>query len=344
MEFSALQIAGFLNGTVEGDPGVMVSNLSKIEEGLPGTMSFLSNPKYAPYLYTTRASVVVVNNTFQLTQPVTATLVRVEDAYASFARLLEMFNHSSAPKPGISPMSSIATTASVGEEIHVGDFTVIGEGVKIGNRVTIHSQVFIGNNVTIGDHCTLYPGVRVYHNCVIGKHCTFHSGVVIGSDGFGFAPRQGEDYIKIPQVGNVVVEDYVEIGSNTTIDRATMGSTFIRRGVKLDNLIQVGHNAEIGENTVIAAQTGISGSTRIGKNCMIGGQVGIVGHITIADNVKIGAGSGIEHSILKEGSILLGAPAIEIGKARKNFIHWRNLDEIVKTVYRLEKASKKNHE
>lgn len=344
MEFSALQIAGLLNGTVEGNPEVKVSHLSKIEEGLPGTMTFLANPKYTPHLYTTRASIVVVNNDFPVTQPVTATLIRVADAYSSFAKLLEMFHAMSGGKKGISPHAFIATTAQLGESAYVGEFAVIGEHVRIGKGAKIYPQVFIGDHVTIGEGCTLYPGVKIYHNCMIGNNCTFHSGVVIGSDGFGFAPQQDNNYQKIPQVGNVIVEDLVELGSNTTIDRATLGSTIIRRGVKLDNLIQVGHNAEIGENTVIAAQAGISGSTKIGRNCMIGGKVGIVGHITIADNVKIGAGSGVEHSITKEGAILLGAPAIEVGKARKNFIHWRNLDEIVKTVYRLEKESKRKHE
>lgn len=307
-------------------------------------MTFLANPKYAPHLYSTKASIVVVNNDFPVTQPVAATMVRVADSYSAFAHLLEMFHSMHSDKKGISAQAFIPATVTLGENSYVGEFTTLGEHVKVGKNAKIYPQVFIGDNVTIGDDCILYPGVKVYHNCVIGDQCTFHSGVVIGSDGFGFAPQQDNNYHKIPQVGNVIVEDHVEIGSNTTIDRATLGSTIIRRGVKLDNLIQVGHNAEIGENTVIAAQAGISGSTRIGKNCMIGGKVGIVGHITIADNVKIGAGSGIEHSITKEGAILLGAPAIEIGKARKNFIHWRNLDEIVKTVYRLEKESKKNHE
>lgn len=307
-------------------------------------MTFLSNPKYAHFLYTTSASIVVVNLDFPITQPVTATMIRVADAYSAFAHLLEIFHQMNTVKKGISAQAFIPETATLGENGYVGEFTTIGDGVKVGKNARIYPQVFIGDNVTIGDDCTFYPGVKIYHNCVIGHHCTFHSGVVIGSDGFGFAPQQGNNYHKIPQVGNVIIEDHVEIGANTTIDRATLGSTIICRGVKLDNLIQVGHNAEIGENTVIAAQAGISGSTKIGKNCMIGGKVGIVGHITIADNVKIGAGSGIEHSITKEGAIMLGAPAIEISKARKNFIHWRNLDEIVKTVYRLEKESKKNHE
>ncbi|MEI7663670.1 MAG: UDP-3-O-(3-hydroxymyristoyl)glucosamine N-acyltransferase [Bacteroidota bacterium] len=344
MEFTAAQIAGFLKGTVEGNREEKVSNLSKIDDGKPGTLTFLSNPKYTPHIYTTGASVIVVNADFTATQPVTGTLIRVEDAYSAFATLLEMFDPSKTGYTGISTLASIAPSAILGEKVSVGDFSVIGKNVVLGANAVIHPQVFIGNNVTMGDNCIVYPGVRIYHNCVIGNNCTLHSGVVVGSDGFGFAPLAGSNYQKIPQLGNVILEDYVEIGSNTTIDRATLGSTIIRKGVKLDNLIQVGHNAEIGENTVIAAQTGISGSTRIGKNCMIGGQVGIIGHITIADNVKIGAGSGIEASITREGAMMLGAPAIEIGKARRNFIHWRNFDEIVRLVYKIEKQLNQKHE
>ena len=344
MEFSAAQIAGFLKGTVDGDPDVKVSNLSKIDDGTPGTLTFLANPKYTPFIYTTGASVIVVNADFIAAQPVPGTLIRVEDAYSSFATLLEMFDKSPVKNTGMSSLASIDPSAMTGENVSVGEFTVIGKNVVIGNNVVINPQVFIGNNVTIGAHSILYPGVKVYHDCAIGERCTLHSGVVVGSDGFGFAPVAGKNYQKIPQLGNVIIEDNVEIGSNTTIDRATLGSTIIRSGVKLDNLIQVGHNAEIGENTVIAAQAGISGSTKIGKNCMIGGQVGIVGHITIADYVKIGAGSGIEASITREGAVMLGAPAIEINKARRNFIHWRNLDEIVRKVYSIEKHLNEPHE
>ena len=341
MEFTATQIAGFLKGTIEGDPDINVSNLSKIDDGKPGTLTFLANPKYTPFVYTTDASVIVVNSDFAATQPLKATVIRVADAYSAFATLLEMFDQSKSGSTGISAQASIASTARLGENVSVGEFTVIGKNVVIGKSSVIHSQVYIGDNVTIGDHFLVYPGVRIYRDCVIGARCTLHSGVVVGSDGFGFAPVSGNNYQKIPQLGNVILEDNVEIGSNTTIDRATLGSTIIRNGVKLDNLIQIGHNAEIGENTVIAAQSGISGSTKIGKNCMIGGQVGIVGHITIADNVKIGAGSGVEASITQEGAMMLGAPAIEINKARRNFIHWRNLDEIVRKVYSLEKLLKK---
>ncbi len=344
MEFTAAQIAGFLKGTVEGNPDEKVSNLSKIDEGEHGTLTFLANPKYTPYIYSTKASVIVVNADFTAMQAVAGTLIRVADAYSAFATLLEMFDQSKSGNTGISNQASISPTATLGKNVSVGEFSVIGKNVVIGDNVIIHPQVFIGNNVTIGADSLLYPGVKIYHDCILGDHCTLHSGVVIGSDGFGFAPLAGSNYQKIPQLGNVILEDYVEIGSNTTVDRATLGSTIIRKGVKLDNLIQIGHNAEIGENTVIAAQTGISGSTKIGKNCMIGGQVGIIGHITIADNVKIGAGSGVEASITRDGAMMLGAPAIEIGKARRNFIHWRNLDEIVRKVYNLEKQLNKKHE
>ncbi|MCK9218992.1 MAG: UDP-3-O-(3-hydroxymyristoyl)glucosamine N-acyltransferase [Bacteroidales bacterium] len=344
MEFTANQIAGFLNGTIEGDPTIKVSNLSKIEDGHPGTMTFLANPKYVPFIYTTHASVVVVNHDFIPSQPVSCTLIRVTDSYSAFASLLAMFNQTKATPSGISSLCFISPSAKMGSGFSAGAFSYLGEEVVVGDNVYIHPQVYVGNHVIIGDDTVLYPGVRIYADCVIGKNCTLHSGVIIGSDGFGFAPHSDNLYQKIPQVGNVILEDNVEVGSNTTIDRATMGSTILHTGVKLDNLIQVAHNVEIGENTVIAAQSGISGSTRIGKNCMIGGQVGIVGHIVIADEVKIGAGSGVEASIPQKGAIVLGAPAIEIGKARRNFIYWRKLDEIVKKVYALEKQINKSHE
>ncbi|MCK9202947.1 MAG: UDP-3-O-(3-hydroxymyristoyl)glucosamine N-acyltransferase [Bacteroidales bacterium] len=344
MEFTATQIAGFINGAIEGNPDVKVSNLSKIEEGQPGTLTFLANPKYHPFLYSTKASIVIVDQDFVPAQPVEPTLIHVENPYASFARLMEMFAKSKSGKEGISATAVVSSSATLGPGISIGDFTYIGDGATIGSHVCIHPQVYIGPHVKIEENTVIYPGVKIYSDCIIGKNCILHGGVVIGSDGFGFAPQSDNSYQKIPQLGNVILEENVEVGSNTTIDRATMGSTIIRRGVKLDNLIQVAHNVEIGENTVIAAQTGISGSTRIGKNCMIGGQVGIVGHIIIADNVKIGAGSGIEASILEEGMAMLGAPAIDARKARRNFIHWRKLDEIVKTVYSLEKQVNRSHE
>jgi UDP-3-O-[3-hydroxymyristoyl] glucosamine N-acyltransferase len=340
MEFSALQIANVLNGTVEGDPSICVSNLSKIDDARPGTLAFLSNPKYTNFIYSTLASIVVVNNTFIANQTVSATLIRVEDAYASFAHLLELFNQNKSAKKGISPLAFISKTAKVGENAYIGEFVFIGENVVIGNDVKLYPHVYIGDNTLLGDTCTFLSGVKIYHDTIIGNNCTFHSGVVIGSDGFGFAPQSESEYKKLPQVGNVVIEDNVEIGANTTVDRATMGSTRIGKGVKLDNLIQLGHNVEIGENTIIVAQTGIAGSTRIGKNCMIGGQVGIVGHIVIGDNVKIGAQSGIEHSI-KDGEAYLGTPAQVIGKSRRLYVHWRNLDQIIQKIYQIEKLLKK---
>ncbi|MCX6286319.1 MAG: UDP-3-O-(3-hydroxymyristoyl)glucosamine N-acyltransferase [Bacteroidetes bacterium] len=344
MELSAQQIAGFLNGIVEGKPDTRVSNLSKIEEGKPGTMTFLANPKYTPFIYTTEASIVVVSKDFTPSQPVAATLIRVDDPYQSFAKLMEMFNSMTASKKEVSSQSFIAKSAKTGKDISVGAFSYISENAVLGENVNIYPQVFIGENVKIGDNCLFYPGVKIYRDCIIGNNCTLHSGVIIGSDGFGFAPQSQSDYIKIPQLGNVILEDHVEIGSNTTVDRATLGSTIIRRGVKLDNLIQVAHNVEIGENTVIAAQTGISGSTRIGKNCMIAGQVGIIGHITIADNVKIGAQSGIGGSITEDGAIVMGSPAIDAKKTRRNYIHLSNLDEIVKRINHIEKVLKDHKE
>ena len=344
MEFTASQIARLLNGTVEGDPDIILSGLSKIDDGLPGTLTFLANPKYTSHIYTTGASVIIVSRDFIPHQPVPGTLIRVDDPYASFATLMELASKGAETPAEVSPSAVISTTAVLGINVSVGAFTVIGKNVRIADNAIIHPQVFIGDNVQIGPGSILYPGVKVYRDCIIGAKCILHAGVIIGSDGFGFAPQAESDFQKIPQLGNVILEDAVEVGSNTTIDRATLGSTILRKGVKLDNLIQVAHNVEIGENTVIAAQSGISGSTRIGRNCMIGGKVGIVGHITIADHVKIGAGSGIEASILQEGLVVLGAPAIEIGKARRNFIHWRHLDEIVKKVYLIEKLVNKKNE
>lgn len=343
MEFSAQEIAGLLNGEVDGDPDVRIGNLTKIEEGTPGTLTFLANPAYTPHIYTTGASVVVVRKDFVPAQPVGATLIRVDDPYDAFARLLGMYDQMKKPRTGISGQAMIASTATVGESAYIGEFVWIGEQVKIGKNTQIYPQVYIGDRVTIGENCLIYPGVKIYHGCVIGNDCTLHGGVVIGSDGFGFAPQDDHNFRKVPQVGNVILEDRVEVGSNTTIDRATLGSTLIRRGVKLDNLIQVAHNVEIGENTVIAAQTGISGSTHIGKNCMFGGQVGLVGHINVGDNVRIGAQSGVEGHV-KADSVIVGAPAIDASKARRNLIHQRNLDDIVKKIHQLEKMVKSQNQ
>jgi UDP-3-O-[3-hydroxymyristoyl] glucosamine N-acyltransferase len=340
MEFSASQIADVLEGVIEGSRDVKISRLAKIEEGEPGTLSFLANPKYTPYIYTTRASIVIVNKDFTPDQPVLATLIRVEDAYTAFARLLELYNQINHDKKGVSSLAFVAKSAVIGKNVYIGEFAYIGENSVIGDHAQIFPQVFLGDNVTIGNDSILYAGVVVYSDNVIGKECTIHGGVVIGADGFGFAPQQDKNYKKIAQIGNVIIEDNVEIGSNTTIDRATLGSTIIRKGVKLDNLIQIAHNCEIGENTVIASQTGISGSTKIGKNCMIAGQVGFVGHLSIGDDVKIGAQSGVSCD-LKDGSIYMGSPAIDISIHRRALVHFKNLPEIVKRLDELEKIMKK---
>jgi len=340
MEFTAQQIAELLEGTVEGNPQVKVSNLAKIEEGKPGTLTFLANPKYEDFIYTTQSSLIIVNDSFVAAQPITATLVRVKDAYKSFAKLLDTYNQILHNRTGIESPNFISATATVGENIYVGAFVYIGEKAVIGNNVKLYPGVYIGDNASIGDGTILFPGVKVYTDCHIGKQCRIHAGVVIGADGFGFAPQDDSNYMKVAQIGNVIIEDHVEIGSNTTIDRATLGSTIIRKGVKLDNLIQVAHNVDIGEHTVIAAQTGIAGSTKIGKFCMIGGQVGIVGHLVIADKVKIAAQSGIGTSILNEGDILQGSPAYFIGDYKKSYIGFRKLPELQARIEELEKLVK----
>ncbi|MEW6470528.1 MAG: UDP-3-O-(3-hydroxymyristoyl)glucosamine N-acyltransferase [Bacteroidota bacterium] len=339
MEFTAAQIAGLLGGKVEGNPSVTVSKLSKIEEGVTGSLSFLANTVYIPYVYTTDASIVIIPEDLALEKPVkpTCTLIRVKNPRECFAKLMEMYNQVKFSKSGIEQPSYIAKTASLGKNVYLGAFSYIGENVRIGDNVRIYSNVHISDNTVIGDNCTLYSGVKVYHDSVIGSNCTFHSGVVIGGDGFGFAPDSENVSKKILQVGNVVIEDNVEVGSNTTIDRATLGSTIIRKGVKLDNLIQVGHNVEIGENTVIAAQTGIAGSTKIGRNCLIGGQVGIVGHLTIADGVKIAAQSGVARSITKEGEVVQGSPAFAIADYKRSYITFMNLPGLSGKIKELEK-------
>lgn len=339
MEFTAKQIAGLLGGTVEGDPAAIVNKLSKIEEGEAHSLSFLSNPQYQPYLYTTDASIVIVAKDLVLEKPVksTCTMIRVADPRQSFAKLLEVYNQMQNSKTGIEQPSFIANSATVGENCYIGAFAYIGDNVKLGKQVKIYPNVFLGDNVTVGDNSIIYSGARIYHDCVVGKNCTLHSGVIIGGDGFGFAPNSENNYHKIPHIGNVLIEDHVEVGSNTTIDRATLGSTIIRKGVKLDNLIQIAHNVEIGENTVIAAQTGIAGSTKIGKDCMIGGQVGIVGHLLIADKVKIAAQSGIGSSITKEGEIVQGSPAFSIGDYKRSYVMFRNLPQLNDKIKELEK-------
>jgi UDP-3-O-[3-hydroxymyristoyl] glucosamine N-acyltransferase len=336
MKFTAGQIAGILDGVVFGNPDAEVYKLAKIEEGTDGSLTFLANTKYSNYLYTTNATIVIVNKSYELENEVKATLIKVDDAYSSFSKLLEYYNQIKLMKSGIEQPSVISEGVTYGDDLYLGSFCYIGKNVRIGNNVKIYPNSFIGDNVTIGDNCVFFAGVRVYSESEIGNHVTIHSGSIIGSDGFGFAPQEDGSYSKIPQIGNVVIEDHVEIGSCSTVDRATLGTTYIRKGAKLDNQIQVAHNVEIGENTVIAAQTGIAGSTKIGRNCMIGGQVGIAGHITIGDRVKIQAQSGIGKS-LKDGEVVQGSPAFNYGDFAKSFVHFRNLPKIVNEIEELKK-------
>lgn len=347
MEFSAQQIAAFLNGTVEGDENVSVTSVSKIEEGKPGSLSFLANPAYTNYIYTTDASIVLVNKTLKLEKPVksTCTLVRVDNAYESFAKLLQLYNQFKGNKTGVEQPSFISHNATLGESCYVGAFAYVGNNVRIGNNVKIYPHVYVGDNCSIGDNTTLFAGVKVYHECVIGSNCTVHASTVIGSDGFGFAPNsEGQAFEKVPQIGNVIIEDNVEVGSNTSIDRATLGSTILRKGVKLDNLVQIAHNVEIGENTVIAGLSGVAGSTKVGKNCMIGAQVGIAGHLRIADGVKIAGQSGVGSSITRENEIVQGSPAFGIGEFKRSYVLFRSLPKIndkISELSRLIKADNK---
>ena len=336
MEFTAEQIAQFLKGEIEGNPREKVNNISRIEDGGKGTLSFLANPKYEKYLYSTTASIVLINRDLQLAEKVNCTLIRVEDAYKAFASLLDLYQSSLPQKKGIDPTSFISESARLGKDCYIGVFTYIGDNVSIGDNVKIYPQVYLGDNVTVGNNTILYPGVKVYKECSIGKNCIIHASTVVGSDGFGFAPGEGT-FQKIPQIGNVIIEDDVEIGSNVSIDRATIGSTILRKGVKLDNLIQVAHNVEIGENTVVVAQAGIAGSTKIGKNAMIAAQAGIVGHISLADEVKIGAQAGVTNSVKQEGAILLGSPAYDIRETRKSMVIFRKLPQLYDRINQLEK-------
>lgn len=337
MEFTAAIIAGFLKGEIAGDPEIKVNTIAKIEEGQPGALSFLANPKYEQYIYTTRSSVVLVNKSFVPSAPVAATMIKVENAYESFASLLTLVTQAKPKKKGIHPTAVIEPTAKIGTDVYIGPYACIGENCVLGDGSSVYAHTNIGDSTKVGKNCTIYSGVNIYHECVIGDNCIIHAGAVIGSDGFGFAPQDGSEYKKIPQIGNVVLEDNVEIGANVTIDRATMGSTILRKGVKLDNLIQIAHNVEIGENTVMAAQTGISGSTKIGSNCMLGGQVGIGGHIKIADGTKIGAQSGIISEVKEENKTIIGSPAIEIRQFFRSSVVFSKLPEIKKKVDLLEK-------
>lgn len=342
MKFTAAQISEILNGEIEGNPEVEVFKLAKIEEGEEGSLTFLANPKYTPYIYSTQASIIIVDKKFVADEKISSTLIRVDNPYKSFSQLLAFYDQIKQHKVGIESPVFKAETAVLGENIYLGAFAYIGENVTVGNNVKIYPHVYIGDNVRIGDNVTIFAGAKIYSDTIIGNHCVVHSGVVIGADGFGFVPETSGEYNKVPQTGNVVIEDYVDIGANTTIDRATLGSTIIRRGVKLDNQIMIAHNVEIGENTVIAAQSGVAGSSKIGKGCMIGGQVGIAGHLVIGNNVKVQAQSGVGRNV-KDNETLQGSPALVYGDYNKSYVHFKNLPKLAETVYNIQKKINNEH-
>lgn len=337
MQFTAGQISALINGTVEGDSNAMVTKIAKIEEGVPQSITFLGNPKYENYLYSTQASVVIISEHLELKEPVQTTLIRVADPYSALSVLLAQYEKVKPKKSGIDPMVNVHESASIHDSAYVGSFCVVGQQSSIGANCQIHPQVFIGNNVKIGEGTILHTGVKIYDDCVIGNNCILHANVVVGSDGFGFAPQKDGTLQKIPQTGNVIIEDQVEIGAQTVIDRASIGSTIIRSGVKLDNLIQIAHNVEIGSNTVIAAQSGISGSAKIGEGCLIGGQVGLVGHIQIANGVKINAQSGVAKSVHEEGKAITGSPAFGFKDAIRSYAVYKKLPDMEARVSKLEK-------
>jgi len=337
MKFTAQQIAGILEGSVEGNEEILVHKLAKIEEGIPGSLTFLSNPKYTPYIYSTKASITIVNKDFEAEQPIETTLIRVNDAYEAFSKLLEYYNMVKMNKTGIEQPSFISDSAQYGENIYLGAFAYIADGVKIGNNAKIFPNVYIGDNVVIGNDVVIFSGAKIYSDTIIGDRCVIHSGSIIGADGFGFAPSENGEYVKVPQIGNVILGNDIDVGAGTTIDRATLGSTIIKDGVKLDNQIQIAHNVEIGEHTAIAAQTGVAGSTKIGKYCLIGGQVGIAGHLVLADKVRVQAQSGIGKNI-KEGEIIQGSPSFGYSDYNKSYVHFKNLPKIVKRINALEKT------
>lgn len=339
MKFLANQIAQMLGGTVDGDSNAAVWKLCKIEEGEEGGISFLANPKYTPYIYDTKSSVIIVANDFSPEQPVHSTLIRVENPYLAFASLLKAYNDIQLDKKGISNLSFVHPSASLGEGCYLGEFAFVGENVKVGNNVKIYPQVYVGDNCVIGDNTTLFAGVKLYAATMVGKNCIIHSGAVVGADGFGFAPKPDGTYDKIDQIGNVVIEDDVEIGANTCVDRATMGSTIVHKGVKIDNLCQIAHNVVLGANTAMAAQSAVAGSGKVGSNCVIAGQVGIVGHIEVGDRVIVAAQSGVTHNV-KSDTTLLGTPAMEAGKQKRNYVYQRNIEQLVKRIEELEKKVK----
>ncbi|MCH2216119.1 MAG: UDP-3-O-(3-hydroxymyristoyl)glucosamine N-acyltransferase [Flavobacteriales bacterium] len=342
MKFSASQIAQLLEGEVIGNKNLNVHGLSKIDDGKKGTLSFLANPAYKEFIYSTEASIVIVSKDFEPERelPSDLTLIKVDDAYSSFAKLLDLYNELKYDRKGISEHAQVDDSADLGKDVYIGPGVVVDAGARIGDGAKLFPQSFVGQNVSIGSNTLVHPAARILADCIVGSDCVIHSGVIIGGDGFGFAPNSENNYQKVAQIGNVIIENHVEVGANTTIDRATLGHTIVRKGVKIDNLIQIAHNVEIGENTVIAAQTGIAGSTKIGKNCMIGGQVGIVGHLTIADSVKIAAQSGVSHSIKQEGKIVQGSPAIDIGDYKRAYVGFKNLPNLMKEIKKLKEEIK----
>lgn len=337
MQISAQEIVKLLGGTIEGDPRTIVTKPAKIEEGKNGDISFIANPKYINFAYTTQASIILIDKQMKFTEKINSTLIRVDDPYDGFSKILHIFNGKEEKKTGIEANASIHEGAKIHKDVYVGAFTYVGDKSKIGKGSSLFAQVYIGDDVTIGENTLIYPGVKIYNHSIIGNNCILHSGTVIGSDGFGFTVDNEKKYQKIPQVGNVLIEDDVEIGANSTIDRATMGSTHIHKGVKIDNLVQIAHNVEVGDHTVIVSQTGISGSTKIGKHCMIGGQVGFVGHITIADGTKINAKSGVSKSVLKEGTSINGVPAYNYTSSLRSQAIYRRLPELEKELEALKK-------
>lgn len=336
LEFTASQIAGILEGEVEGNPEIAVHKLAKIEEGEKGSLTFLANPKYTSFIYSTNASITIVNKDFIPEQELKTTLIKVEDAYKSFSKLLEYYNQVKNNKTGIESPVFLTENTQYGTDFYLGAFSYVGANVKIGNNVKIYPNVYVGDNVTIGDNVLVFAGAKIYSETEIGNGCVIHSGAIIGADGFGFTPNEEGVYSKVPQTGNVILEDDVDVGAGTTIDRATLGSTILRKGVKLDNQIQIAHNVEIGEHTAIAAQTGVAGSTKIGKNCLIGGQVGIAGHIVIGDRVRIQAQSGIGRNI-KDDEVLQGSPAFGYSDYNRSYVHFKNLPKLVNKLHDIEK-------
>ncbi len=335
MEFSAKQIAEYIQGVIEGDENATVHTFAKIEEGIPGAISFLSNPKYTHYIYDTQSSIVLVNKDFAPEKEVKATLIRVDNAYESLAKLLNLYEMSKPKKTGVDPLAYIAPTAKIGQNVYIAPFACVADGAEVGDNTVLHPHATVGTSAKVGSDCILYPHATVYHDCRVGNHCILHAGSVIGADGFGFAPSP-EGYEKIPQIGIVILEDNVEVGANTCIDRATMGATIIRKGVKLDNLIQIAHNVEVGSHTVMASQVGIAGSTKVGEWCMFGGQTGLAGHIKIGNKVNLGAQSGVPGSI-KDGQSLIGTPPMELKAYFKSSAVFRKLPDMYHELNSLKK-------